>query len=223
MILNPNVTVGITNRNVSKYTALGYDVKSGDVIQIHYSEAYGKRKLFMKCDKCGEFYSGCIGRLNETNIKYCLKHRWETYSSKKAKWATTPEGKMSHKARGVAISVNRKGKGLKSDKHWAIKKTFDEYKGAVSRAQRKWSAQISELDNSNLRGRNGVVGAYQLDHIVSQRYGFDNAIPPSIIGHICNLRFITWEANNSKGDDCDMNINELTQLLEKHNGTNRSD
>lgn len=204
MILNETLLISITNRNVSKYIALGYSVKSGDTIRIHYSEAYGKRKLFMKCDDCGEFYSVCIGRLNETNIKYCHKHRWEEYSSKKAKLAATPLGKKSYQSRGGAISVNRKGKGLKPSEHWDVKKSFDEYKGAVSRAQRKWSTQISELDNSELRGRNGTVGAYQLDHIVSQRYGFDNAIPPYIIGHICNLKFITWESNNSKGDTCGM-------------------
>jgi len=58
---------------------------------------------------------------------------------------------------------------------------------------------LSILENFDKpRGLCGVDGAYQLDHIVSIKYGFDNNINPEIIGSIYNLRFVTWEVNRSK-------------------------
>jgi hypothetical protein len=43
-----------------------------------------------------------------------------------------------------------------------------------------------------------VTGAYQLDHIIPQKIGFEMGIPPEIIGNILNLRFISWEENRQK-------------------------
>lgn len=50
------------------------------------------------------------------------------------------------------------------------------------------------------RVRCGVDGAYQLDHIISIKRGFEEGIPASTISHISNLQFISWKANRSKSD-----------------------
>jgi hypothetical protein len=57
---------------------------------------------------------------------------------------------------------------------------------------------ISHLLNIEKRGRSGVEGAYQLDHIIEISEGFAKGIDPEIIGDISNLQMITWEENNRK-------------------------
>jgi len=55
---------------------------------------------------------------------------------------------------------------------------------------------IHLLQNHHLRGRG--PGKYHLDHIVSQKMGFDLGIPAWFIGDISNLRFIPETQNCSK-------------------------
>ena len=44
----------------------------------------------------------------------------------------------------------------------------------------------------------GKSGAYQIDHIIDIKFGFDNNIPAEEIANIKNLQFISWEENNKK-------------------------
>lgn len=57
---------------------------------------------------------------------------------------------------------------------------------------------IEHLINVEKRGKAGVKGAYQLDHIIEISEGFIKEINPKIIGDISNLQMITWEENNKK-------------------------
>lgn len=50
---------------------------------------------------------------------------------------------------------------------------------------------------------------FHLDHIYSKKVGFDNNIPPEIIGHWTNLRLITSIENVEKWYRCDKTINQL--------------
>lgn len=50
---------------------------------------------------------------------------------------------------------------------------------------------------------------YHLDHVYSIRQGFLDHIPPEIIGHIANLRFIPAKTNIKKGASCDITKQEL--------------
>jgi hypothetical protein len=47
-------------------------------------------------------------------------------------------------------------------------------------------------------GKAGVEGAYQIDHIISVHYGFENNIAPEIIGGLENLRVVPWRVNSVK-------------------------
>lgn len=58
---------------------------------------------------------------------------------------------------------------------------------------------IKTLPNYEKRGKHGIDGAYQLDHIVPIKYGFDKNIKPEHIGSIGNLWFVPWEINSKKG------------------------
>ncbi len=59
---------------------------------------------------------------------------------------------------------------------------------------------IHLLENYNKRGPSGKRNSYHLDHIYPISKGFENSIPPEIIGDITNLRFIHWKENVSKSN-----------------------
>jgi hypothetical protein len=86
---------------------------------------------------------------------------------------------------------------------------FQKYRAEVTSYARRFKTEISLMENYDKRGMNGVEGAYQLDHKVSVRFGFNNNIPTEIIGHIANLHFIPWKENLLKKDACSTTINTL--------------
>jgi hypothetical protein len=51
------------------------------------------------------------------------------------------------------------------------------------------------LENWDKRGRCGVEGAYQLDHIRSIDWGWKNGIDAEVIAEWDNLRMIPWKTN----------------------------
>lgn len=57
---------------------------------------------------------------------------------------------------------------------------------------------LNELEHWEKRGRCGVEGAYQLDHIQSINWGWENHIPAEVIAHWDNLRMIPWKENREK-------------------------
>lgn len=79
------------------------------------------------------------------------------------------------------------------------KKDYSMYLGLVHSETRIHRHVYETWDNYNLRGMSGVEGAYQLDHIIPIKYGFDNNICPSVIGGINNLQLLPWKENISKG------------------------
>jgi hypothetical protein len=50
---------------------------------------------------------------------------------------------------------------------------------------------------------------YHLDHIYSRKMGFDNKVPPEIIGHWTNLRLMPGKENNGKGPRSDKTTEQL--------------
>jgi RNA polymerase-binding transcription factor DksA len=57
---------------------------------------------------------------------------------------------------------------------------------------------LNELEHWEKRGRCGVEGAYQLDHIRSINWGWENGIPAEEIAEWDNLRMIPWKENREK-------------------------
>jgi hypothetical protein len=80
---------------------------------------------------------------------------------------------------------------------------FDEYKQKYPKKQfykrevwrLTYQQPIDTLDNWDKRGRCGVEGAYQLDHIRSIDWGWKNGIKPEVIAEWENLRMIPWKTN----------------------------
>jgi transposase-like protein len=84
---------------------------------------------------------------------------------------------------------------------------FNKYKRLVMSETKK--NNIKSLPNYNLRGLNGVDGAYQLDHKFSIYEGFKKNVDYKIIGNINNIEFIPWEENIKKGISCSISLNQL--------------
>ena len=80
---------------------------------------------------------------------------------------------------------------------------FDEYKLRYPKKQfykrevwrLTYQKPIDTLENWELRGRCGVEGAYQLDHIRSIDWGWKNGIDAEVIAEWDNLRMIPWKTN----------------------------
>lgn len=75
---------------------------------------------------------------------------------------------------------------------------YYEYKKEVWRYTIK--NPIKTMPNYEKRGKAGVDGAYQLDHIISIKYGFEHNIDPRYIGSMDNLWFVPWEINLKKSN-----------------------
>lgn len=88
-----------------------------------------------------------------------------------------------------------------TEKEYKIQLTdFRKYRLQVESITRQQPIHI--LKNYNKpRGKMGVKGAYQLDHIVSVHQGFHQNISADIIGNISNLQFIGWKENRDKWFD----------------------
>jgi len=84
---------------------------------------------------------------------------------------------------------------------------FYKYKRMVRRYTLK--NNLTELKNYNKRGRLEIPGSYNLDHKFSIKAGFDNNIPPYIIGNISNLEFITSIDNQKKKIKCSITKQQL--------------
>lgn len=78
---------------------------------------------------------------------------------------------------------------------------YRRYANKVHSLSNKLYESNKELINPNNHPRTicGVEGGYQLDHVVSVRYGFDNNIPPEEMSTIDNLQMLPWKDNLKKG------------------------
>ena len=74
---------------------------------------------------------------------------------------------------------------------------FKRYKNTVHRLSEQVYQQNKNIINPNnyIRTLAGVEGGYQLDHIITVRFGFDNNIPPEALAEAHNLRMLPWQQN----------------------------
>jgi hypothetical protein len=93
---------------------------------------------------------------------------------------------------GIKKRMERSGLTWEEYNNWKDDK--DRYYKEVWRITNQQPLHIL-LNFDKPRGRSGINGAYQLDHIISIGEGYRNNINPDIVGNIVNLQFITWEDN----------------------------
>lgn len=104
-------------------------------------------------------------------------------------------GKLQRSNNLTANSIQRSEEWQDTAPEWLI------YKSEVTGHTRR-NYELNEMfinPKGLVRGKAGEEGAYQLDHIVSVRWCFDNNVPADICGHPQNLELLPWRDNNSKG------------------------
>lgn len=79
---------------------------------------------------------------------------------------------------------------------------FKKYRNRISVKTRKtYKTYQNELNPNNLPiGKCGVIGAYQIDHIISVRLGFEQGLSIEQMSSKENLQLISWEENIKKYD-----------------------
>jgi hypothetical protein len=81
----------------------------------------------------------------------------------------------------------------------------DIYQQEVKRiTKNNWIEHFDKINPNRLNR-----SQYNLDHIYSIQQGFNNNIPPYIIGHWTNLRLLSPSENFSKGMRCDKTKDQL--------------
>lgn len=92
---------------------------------------------------------------------------------------------------------------------------YKRYAGKVHTLTRKTYKLYKEEINPDDHPRTlcGVEGGYQLDHIITIKFGFENNIPPEVLAEKDNLRMLPWKENlmrNWNGTDSVQNNKEST-------------
>ena len=186
MILDQFIDVKISNQG-RYYKSLGYsNVCQGTILSVPWQHLpkNSNKLLSCVCDNCNSAFMRSLQILNKQEIQLC-------YSCSRKD--------VANKNKGNTWGFSSDKCGEKHPRWNNNKSDFLKYKSEVYRITRK--QDLSLLENYEMpRGICGVDGAYQLDHIISIKRGFEEGISASIIGHISNLQFIPWKANRDKSD-----------------------
>jgi hypothetical protein len=152
-----------------------------------------ERNYHRNCPECGNNMS----YIKEATMKESLRrnticNRCSCYKYNKTfKDVIKPEHILQMRATKAGFS------NFEEYKEKYPKKKF--YKQEVWRLT--YQHDLSKLPNVELRGRCGVDGAYQLDHIQSINWGWENGIEPSVIASMENLKVIPWRENLLKSSN----------------------
>jgi hypothetical protein len=102
-------------------------------------------------------------------------------------------------------------KGLVKDPTTVDK--FISYKRKVRKITDTNFKQYSHIVNPTNKTRSYD---WHLDHKFSIFEGFQNNVPPEVVGHWANLTMIHRQPNQSKGIKCSLTLNELMALIESN-------
>ena len=174
--------------NESASTTLKKRYKSGEISIVPRKNNSDLIKPFKRnCPECGtEMSYVSEGTLKTSIKKNTICNSCSTYKYKKTfNDVIKPEHTLQMRATKAGFQ------------------NFDEYKLRYPKKQfykrevwrLTYQQPLDTLDNWELRGRCGVEGAYQLDHIKSINWGWENGIPPEVIAEWDNLRMIPWKTN----------------------------
>jgi hypothetical protein len=192
MIITETIKMKIAPNNYNYWKNKGYEVSptggrggrnTGQIIEVLVKDLSDKSNVIVecKCNSCEKEYK--IKYSNNTSVCYTCR---QSIKMKHNKLGKANKGKIVLKMRG------------RNHPNFNHNKTaYREYIRLVRQEERKHDLSILENFDKQ-RGRCGVSGAYQLDHKISIKNGFNNTISPEIIGHINNLQIIPWELNRQK-------------------------
>lgn len=190
LIETHKIEVNISNNAKYYKGKYGDHLKQGMKILVEVKDLPKSSNKLVKfiCDDCGDVEERQFQLLNKAFSNFGSHECF----------------KCSHKNRSSRIDYSNTIQATKlrsGEKHprWNSNKSkLQSYRAKVMSITGKQNLFLLE-NFDKPRGLCGVEGAYQLDHIVSIKYGFDHDIPAEVIGNLGNLRIIPWKENRTKG------------------------
>ena len=189
MIIDQLVEITISNQG-KYYLNLGYNnVKQGTLLHVPWQQLprNSNKKVKARCDECNGEFDRQLQLLMKQDVHlcyYCAKRAIGSKNKNNIVWQDK-------------IKTLRKLQCGENHPRWRNDKDqYNQYKAKVYSITRLQDVTLLE-NYDKPRGLCGVEGAYQLDHIISIKYGFENNIDPEVIGNLNNIRFIPWEDNRS--------------------------
>lgn len=163
-----------------------------------------KKKYKRKCKHCGDISfvnvstkkcikdrcRSCAAKERFGTLDHDDKNLWKSPCKKCGDMRIYTHKKSWKQKRDLCISCSQ----IKNDDDYRTDMNF--YIKMVRRLTRK--EDLSSLENFEKRGRTGIKGAYQVDHIISIKEGFLCGMHPIEIAHIKNLQMLPWEENLKK-------------------------
>lgn len=153
---------------------------------------------------------------NPSKVKEILDKKEETWIKKYGVKNPSQSKEIKDKKKKTIVSNGY----IRSDEELTEKEL---YKRKVSQFTDITIRKKFKKDDLKKRGKCGIYGAKQVDHIYSINDGFINNIPPEILCHECNIRLIDWEDNTNKWKKSDITINELYSLIEEYENRKEND
>lgn len=155
--------------------------------------------------------------IKKKSVDTCLEHFDVKYSLQslyiREKGNKTKEEKYGDKNYNNREKMIETKTGLSYDEYIEQLPEFKKYEREVLSITKKQPLYL--LKNYKKRGIAGQIGAYHLDHKFTIYKGFENVIPPYILGNIINLGMLTWEENCSKHRNCSLTKQELFDRYDK--------
>lgn len=212
MIISKSASVRITSRNITRYRKLGYEIE-----KISYDEIGNliDRYIDVKLEHLSVGSHAIIEhRCNDCSKTFYRKFncvvKYKDFCDSCIRTIKIVESRRN----GVGYNTSNSSKGVPRPQQsgprngrWNPNKSkFNTYNGKIRKLTKRNKIVWGEWENADKIGKMGVKGAYQLDHKISVKYGFDNHIVPDLIADIKNLQIIPWEENRNKGskNSCDL-------------------
>jgi len=100
----------------------------------------------------------------------------------------------------VRAEIIRKGRAARVKMGYQVKdqKAFSKYRNKVHSLTSRFGKNDLPKKLLSKRGKCGVKGALQIDHVFGIKEGFEHKIPPEVIAHPANLQLVSWEDNLEK-------------------------
>jgi hypothetical protein len=196
MIIDEYVEITLNSNQV--YDAIQYWTEKGYanlrpqqklLVKVADLPKFSSTKVLFKCDDCGIKWKR----------RYSKKFANKNYDKDLCrKCSRLDVGKRV--GRDNAIKAGKRNCG--SNHHnWNPNKTeFKEYAYKVRRITEETYASNKDKINPDNYPRTlcGIENGYQLDHIVSIKWGYLHGVNPKAIGGIGNLQMLSWEENREK-------------------------
>ncbi|AGR47738.1 hypothetical protein PHIM7_79 [Sinorhizobium phage phiM7] len=188
MITSTEIDIQISN-NGKYWTDLGYGpLKQRDIITVRVSDLppNSNKMVAFSCDDCGEvderqyqlLFRQTEHRCFACARKHIGKHMDSTKASAANKLRVGPKHPRWNPNKSALTEYARKVR-------WFSEKTYRE--------------NISIINpHGYIRGRCGVPGAWQLDHIKSVKQCFEEGLTPEQCADVENLQMLSWEENRRK-------------------------